>query len=218
MSKPYEYNWQRIKPYNTYRFGKYLLRPITRLLFKVKVHGRENLPKSARGVILACNHLNAIDPSFLVAATMLPWRFIGKKELFQSPLTGFLYSRFGGFPVDRDIIDRRALEYAIAVMEDGRCGLGIFPEGQRSPDGRPQPAKAGVAMLARKARADILPCSLYWEGKLKLRQKVTVRIGELIPFEQLDMGDRPNKRESLAATEKIMATITALWEQGHGLK
>ena len=215
MGKPYKFKWERIKPYNFYRIGKYIMRPILRLIFNVKVRGRENVPESARGVILACNHLHSIDPSFLVAATMLPWRFIGKAELFQSKLTGWFYTHCNGFPVDRNIIDRRALEFALAVMEDGRCGLGIFPEGQRSRDGAPMEAKAGAAMIARQTRADILPCSLYHEGKLGFRTKITVRVGELIPFEELGLGDTPNKRQSREAAEKIMGAITQLWEMKH---
>jgi len=216
MSKPYKFNWGRIKPYKLYGAGKYLIAVVLRLMFKIKIIGRENVPGSAGGVILACNHLHSIDPAFLVAATMLPWRFIGKTELFQSKVMGWLYTHCNGFPVDRSIIDRRALDFALAIMEDGRCGLGIFPEGTRSPDGKPMQAKAGAAMIARKTKADILPCALYHEGKsLKFRLKVTVRIGEMIPFEELGLGDAPNKRQSREASEKIMAAITALWEQKH---
>ncbi|MCL2195798.1 MAG: 1-acyl-sn-glycerol-3-phosphate acyltransferase, partial [Oscillospiraceae bacterium] len=95
--------------------------------------------------------------------------------------------------------------------EDGRAGLGIFPEGTRSPDGTPQAGKNGAAVLARKTGADVLPCSLYWDGKLRRGTRVTVRIGEVIPFDQLGMGQAPNKRENAAATAKIMGAIEALW-------
>ena len=215
MGNPYKFKWDRIKPYSFYKYGKYAMWPLLHLIFNVKVKGRENVPESAGRIILASNHLHSIDPCFLVAATMLPWRFIGKSELFQSKLTGWYFTHCNGFPVDRRIIDRRALDFALAVMEDGRCGLGIFPEGQRSRDGVPMEAKAGAAMIARQTKADILPCSLYHEGKLGFRTKITVRVGELIPFEQLGLGDSPNKRESREAGEKIMGAITALWEMKH---
>ena len=52
-------------------------------------------------------------------------------------------------------------------------------------------------------------------GKLRFRTKITVRVGELIPFEELGLGDSPNKRESREAAEKIMGAITALWEMKH---
>jgi len=217
MGKPYQFNWDRLRPYASHQLVfKPLLHVLLRVVFKIRVHGRENVPKKAGGMILACNHLHAADPGFLVIATRGRWRFIAKKELYQSRASGWICVRNNAFPVDRDIIDRRALRFAVSVLEDGRCGLGIFPEGARSPDGTPQSAKNGIAMLARETRADILPCSLYYEGKLKPGKKVTVRVGQRIPFEALGLGDIPNKRESREATEKIMAAITALWEQKHG--
>ena len=215
MSKPYNFPW-RIKPYFFYQVGKGVLGPVfARIFWKYRVIGRENIPESATGIIIVSNHLNSIDPAFLAVATRLNWRFIGKTELFQSKLSGFFYTHLNGFPVDRDKIDRKALDFALSVMEDGRCGLGIFPEGQRYRDGQIHEAKAGVAMIARKTKADILPCSIYHDGPLKLRKTITVRIGELIPFEQLGLGDAPNKRESREACEKIMAAVRALWEQGN---
>ena len=215
MSKPFAYPWDRIKPFKFYPVAVHLVRFLGFVMFKIRVIGRENLPKSASGMILVCNHLYSIDPAFLMAATRLRWRFIAKIELFKNKFVAHLFTHGNAFPVDRDIIDRRALDFALAAMEEGSYGLGIFPEGTRSPDGSPKEAKAGVAMIARRTRADILPCSIYHDGPLKWRTKLTVRIGEVIPFAELGLGDAPNKRQNHAACEKIMAAITELWEQGH---
>jgi 1-acyl-sn-glycerol-3-phosphate acyltransferase len=209
------YNFNRIKPYAFYRVMKHPLTGLVKLLFCVEIHGRENLPAKAGGVIIACNHLHAADPAFLVAATKQPWRFMAKQELFRSGLSRWLCTHFNAFPVRREIIDRQALDFSVRVLNDGRAGLGIFPEGTRSADGTPQPGKTGTAAIARKAHADVLPCSLYWQGKLKRGTRVTVRIGQVIPFAQLGLGESPNKRENKQATEMIMTAITALWSQGH---
>ena len=216
MSKPFAYPWDRTKPFKFYPVAVQLLRVAAPILFKIRVIGRENLPESASGKIMVCNHLHSIDPAFLMVATRLRWRFIAKIELFKNKFVAIVFTHANGFPVDRDIVDRRALDFALSVMEDGRCGLGIFPEGQRSADGSPQEAKAGAAMIARKTKADILPCSLYHEGlKIGFRTKVTVRIGKLIPYEELGLTDTPNKRQSREACEKIMGAIRELWEMKH---
>jgi len=191
-------------------------RVASRILFKFQVVGRENLPESASGVIMACNHLHSLDPAILMAATRLRWRFIAKKELFENKLIATIFTHSNGFPVDREIVDRRALDYALAAMAEGSYGLGIFPEGTRSPDGVPHEAKTGVAMIARRTKADILPCAIYDDGKLGFRARITVRIGEVIPFAALGLGDSPNKRQNRAACDKIMGEIRALWEKGHG--
>jgi len=216
-----QFPWDRIKPH---KLLKAILMPIVwallRLLFSVQVTGRENLPKKSAGVIITCNHLHSIDPAFLAAFSRLSWRFMAKAELFHNSAAAFLLRHANAFPVERDIVDRKALDFALAVMDacgqnDRYPGLGIFPEGTRSPDGIPKEGKTGAAVIARKTKADILPCSIYHESKLKFRRKITVRFGEIIPFADLGLGETPNKRQNREATDQIMAAITRLWEMKH---
>jgi 1-acyl-sn-glycerol-3-phosphate acyltransferase len=215
VAKQYQFNWDRIAPYKFYNIAMPVSRVLAWVLFRMRVEGRENLPESTGGVILACNHLHSIDPGLLVACSRRKWRFIAKKELYKHYAVALLFTHCNAFPIDRDTVDRRALDFALRVMEDERYGLGIFPEGQRSSDGMPQEAKAGIAMLARQTKADVLPCTIYHEGKLRFRKKITVRFGQVIPFAELGLGDAPNKRQSREACEKIMKAIQALWKKGH---
>jgi len=215
MNKPFEYPWDRVKPFKLYNAVQLFCRAAAPVLYRFRVVGRENLPESASGVILACNHLNAADPAFLMAATGLRWRFMAKSELFEKKPAALLYTHTNAFPVNRGTVDVRALKFALAALREGSYGLGIFPEGTRSPDGAPHEPKTGVAMLARRTQADVLPCAICCDGKLKPRGRLTVRIGKVIPYEALGMGDAPNRRESHAAAEKIMAAVTALWKQGN---
>jgi len=215
VSKPFTYPWDRVEPYRLYPFFALFCRCLLPVVFRFRVVGRENLPKSASGMILASNHLHAIDPSFLMAATRLRWRFMAKAELFRNKLAAVLYTHVNAFPVERGAADFRALRFTLAALREGSYGLGIFPEGTRSPDGAPHGAKPGVAVFARETRADILPCAVYFEGKLKFRSRLTVRIGKVIPFAELGLGEAPNKQQNRTACEKIMAEITALWKQGH---
>ncbi|MDR2647573.1 MAG: 1-acyl-sn-glycerol-3-phosphate acyltransferase [Oscillospiraceae bacterium] len=210
-----KYDFQRVKPYPLFRALVAIARVIAAVAFRVKVYGRENLPKMTGGYILVCNHLHSIDPAFLLTTSHRMWRFIAKKELFRNPVAAWILTQANAFPIDREIIDRKALDYAATVMDDKRAGLGIFPEGQRSPDGTPQPAKGGTAMLARKTKANIIPASIYHEGKLCFRRKITVHYGEPILFEDLGLGDTPNARQTREASAKIMEAIQTLWEKGH---
>ena len=56
---------------------------------------------------------------------------------------------------------------------------------------------------------------MLFRSKLGFRTKLTIRIGEVIPFEELGLGDTPNKRRNKEACEKVMSEVTALWEKGH---
>jgi len=214
-SKKKEFPWGRIKPYRMTAILRPLIRCICWLIFPMKIVGRENVPKKTGGTIIACNHMHAIDPVFLEIASRKDWRFMAKIELFRNKYVAFFLRHGNAFPVDRESIDRNALDFSVKVLNDGRCGLGIFPEGTRSADGVPAEGKTGVAAIARKTRANVLPCSIYYEGSLKPRKKITIRFGEIIPFEALELGETPNKRKNTEATAKIMAEIKGLWEQKH---
>ena len=218
MRKPFEYPWHRLKPYRFYGFARAVMGALLPLIYNFRVVGREHLPQSARGTILVCNHLHSIDPSFLIAATRLRWRFAAKKELFGNRFVAFLFTHGNAFPIDRGSLDRRALAFAASVMQDGRCGLAIFPEGQRSLEtGAPGAFKCGAAVLARMTGADILPCAIYHEGKLRFRTKLTVRIGRVIPYAELGFGDVPGKEYNDRACEKIQGAVEELWEKKHSL-
>jgi 1-acyl-sn-glycerol-3-phosphate acyltransferase len=76
---------------------------------------------------------------------------------FVPPLNRFFYF-IGSFPVDRWKGDRAALRAALGFLSEGWV-LGIFPEGGRRKQdavGQDSP-KGGVAMLAARSNAPILP-------------------------------------------------------------
>lgn len=104
------------------------------------------------------------------------------------------------------------MEYSIKIIEQGYT-LGIFPEGTRSKDGVPQTPKAGVALIARETKADIVPVSIYSEGKVKFRSKIIIRFGKAIPYESLGFTQSGKSSELRAASRLIMDEIIALREK-----
>lgn len=131
--------------------------------------GREHIPPAGR-LIVAGNHVTSLDP-FLIARG-IPGRqlqFMSKKELFV-PVLGAIIRAGGSFPVDRSRNDLGAVRTALRILEAGGT-VGIFPEGTRGG----QELQGGVALLALKGRAPVLPVGLQREGKRWL-----VRIGPVI--------------------------------------
>src|SRR4029077_15454259 len=118
----------------------------------------------------------------------------GKKELFAWPGFGWVAARGGVHPVDRDAADVEAFRLATRILESGYVLL-IFPEGTRSPDGSLQEAKDGLAMLALRTGAAIVPIGIndtdrVWPRGSKIplpipRRTVTVRVGT--PFHVADV-------------------------------
>lgn len=210
MAKNFDYS--KIKYYTLYPIARAIANVVVRVLFRVKYVGKENIPDS-QGYILASNHISNLDP--VVHAISMKNRvfYMGKSELFEKRLVAFFLKRFQGFPVNRNRGDLSAIEYAIRVVNEGNI-LGIFPEGTRSKTGKPLPPKAGIALIANKTGADVLPVSVYCEGKVRPFKKITVRFGEIIKNNELTI-ENGKASELKKASQLVMGRIVSMWEEGH---
>lgn len=186
---------------------------LLKLGLRIKCEGVENIPKEG-AFILASNHIHFVDPAVLLANFPRPIHFMAKVEAFKYKITAFLLTQLNTFPVSRGRSDKASIDYAVKLIENGHV-MGIFPEGTRSKDLKPHKAKAGIALIARQTKADILPCSIYCEKKGGLFRKITVRYGELIKYEELGLSEESSTRELREATDKIMGEIVELWEEKH---
>ena len=218
--KPYEYNWDKEpgekNPF-MYKFFVPLAHIILNKKFDMEFYGAENVPTD-RPLLLASNHVAGIDPIAITycltkSGTMKTMYFMAKEEFFHTFYTKIPLLVFGGFPVKRGTSDRNSLNYSIKVLKNGHRLL-VFPEGTRNLERtKPTEGKAGIALIAREAKVDILPISIYRsktvEGK---KDKYIIRFNEIIPYEELGLGDKPKSKELRSATELIMEKIGESWE------
>ena len=211
--KGFDYSVE-IKDSEMYEKLRPLGKKLENMLYEVEYVGTENIPEKG-GFILASNHINALDPVAIgLGIEKRQLHFMGKKELFENPIAKHFLTKLNGFPIVRGSADTAALDYAIRVVKEGNI-LGIFPEGTRSKDYKPARAKSGVAMIAHKAKAPVLPVSIYTCDDLKKHTKVTIRFGEIIPYENLGMDEDPTREQTKNCAKIIMAEIVKLWEMGH---
>ncbi len=212
--KEFDYN-REIKNSKLYDKMRKLGPLVNKRRYSVDFVGLENIPEEG-GFILASNHMNALDPAIIASGIeKRQLHFMGKKELFDNPVVGYLFKKVNGFPVARGAVDTRALDYAARVVKEGHV-LGIFPEGTRSKNYKPARAKRGVAVIARAAKADVLPVSIYTDSEMERHSKLTIRFGNIIPFEKLGIGGDDCTRQDLTdAANYIMEEIVKLWEAGH---
>ena len=148
-----------------YRVTEVIGYPLVRAYFRPEVTGLEHVPRSG-GVIIAANHLSAADEVFTPVAARRQVVYFAKAEYFTQPgLRGRCVARifleYGHVPVDR--ADTRAAASTIAVgtqlLADGKA-LGIYPEGTRSPDGQLHKFRTGIARLALRSGAPVIPVGL----------------------------------------------------------
>lgn len=131
---------------------------VLKAVFALEVSGTENIPKTS-GAIIAANHISLLDPPVLGAALPRPVHFMAKKELFANPLFAWVIEKLNAFPVQRGTADRVAIRKALLLLEQ-QALVGIFPEGTRSKSGALGNPEPGVALIAAKAGAPIIPVAI----------------------------------------------------------
>jgi 1-acyl-sn-glycerol-3-phosphate acyltransferase len=110
------------------------------------------------------------------------------------------------------------IEIGVEVLEQGRA-LGIFPEGTRSPDGRLYKFRTGVARLALRSGAPVVPVGLVGTRDVQPpgshrwhRAPVGVHFGAPLHFAHLAAQER-SARVLRDVTETIRAAVQELAEQ-----
>ena len=208
-----EFDYSKIPHYKFYGFAMKVFSPAFKKVYHYKCKGCENIPKSGK-YIVALNHTCALDPVFVALADGMPeLHFMAKAELFENPIVAWVITHLYGFPVRRGQGDTSAIDYAKKIVNEGYI-LAISPEGKRIKDknGVPQKAKAGVALISRDTGADILPVAVCCKNKIKKGEQVTVRIGELIKAEELEIDENSSRDEIKEAANKVMIKIAEIRE------
>jgi 1-acyl-sn-glycerol-3-phosphate acyltransferase len=139
----------------SYRLFRRCVVALGRILLGFEAVGEEKVPREG-ALIVASNHARYLDPILVCMAVPRRLQWMAKKELFVGPLERF-FALLGAFPVDRRKGGRAALRTALALLANG-WALGIFPEGtHRTGPEADRAAKSGVAMLAARGNAPVLP-------------------------------------------------------------
>ena len=202
------------------RTTAFVARTITRSLTRVRVSGAlDQIPRSGP-LIIVSNHASNAD-GVLIGAWLtrrlgrrIHW--LGKREMTEWPVVGPFVLAGSVHPVDRGNVEIDVFRLLLRILDAGNV-IVVFPEGTRSPDGAMQAAKDGVAMLALKSGAPILPVGVvdtdrFWpKGKLpRIGGRVEVRVGEPFLLADLLPAGLDRRAAKGAATELILERIAAL--------
>lgn len=135
-----------------------LLRLLMRAAGRIRSSGEANVPASG-GVLLCPNHTSDCDPPAIFVTTPRRAWFVGKNELFEIPVLGWLFAHFQGFPIKRDSADRAALRRIEALLKAGEPVV-LFPEGRLSESGFLQRVQPGAALLSLRTGVPIVPVGI----------------------------------------------------------
>jgi 1-acyl-sn-glycerol-3-phosphate acyltransferase len=148
---------QAVRPSWCYGVALFLARLVGALLFRLRVSGREHLPKG-QAFLICSNHASYLDPP-LVGAALGVIYFFARNTLFRGFL-GWLLPRLNAIPIDRDRPDLAGIRTTLNVLKAGKPVL-LFPEGTRTRDGGLQPARRGVGLFVAKAGVPVLPVRIF---------------------------------------------------------
>lgn len=154
----------------TYAAARGVLRPALRAVSRRQWEGQSHVPRTG-GCVVVCNHLSHADPlplaDFLDTAGRYP-RFLGKAELFDVRIMGWLLRDAGQIPVQRESeYAGAALAAAVAAVRAGECVV-VYPEGTltRDPGLWPMAGKTGAARIWWQTRCPVIPVAQWGAHEL----------------------------------------------------
>jgi long-chain acyl-CoA synthetase len=135
---------------------------LSRLLFRLRCHGLEKLPRSTP-FMLCPNHESFLDGPLVVS--ILPRRVIyqmfilGYSDYWKSPLMALIAKIYNIVEIDPNANLTRAMQVAAYGLKRSRVMI-IFPEGTRSIDGKIAEFKKGAAILSHELGVPIVPVGI----------------------------------------------------------
>ena len=216
------------------------------LVYRILVHGvrviapllttrhwrRQDVIPAEGGVLVVANHISNYD--VLVLGEFLIWsgrwpRFLGKSEIFKTPVLGWVARQCGQIPVLRNTSDaKNSLVHARKALEDGQM-VAMYPEGTitKDPDGWPMSARRGAAQLALSTGVPVIPVgqmgaeevlggpTITWSKLFSLRRRpVHVLGGDPVDLDRFrNAGEEPSNETLDQATLAIMDAVLSLVEE-----
>ena len=203
----------------------FIARTVMRCLTRVSVDGPiDRIPREGP-LIIASNHLSNAD-GVVLGGWLTPKlgrriHWLGKREMTEWPVLGAMARHGSVHPIDRGGADVEAFRLAQRILDEGHV-LVVFPEGTRSTTGGLQEAKDGLALLALRSGAPILPVGIFGTDRFWPRGhfvhpggRVGMQVGEAFRLSDIIPAGTDRKTAKGIATREIMTRIAALLPERH---
>ena len=216
--------------FRTNNFWYALVSPAIKFLcnrgWKVKVEGRENIPRD-RNVVFMPNHVSHFDGFLLEAYFPKAPIVIGDEKLFYNKNLNIFWRMMNVFPVRKGTKSTDIVEYSIARINKGDSML-WFPEGQRHKNpsvNNCNSGKKGSGMFAHGIDAPIIPVFIQGSefampvgrkltmGRGPRSIKIKIKFGKAVPLDDL-RAKPPSKEISQEVVDRIMTHIEKLRPKG----
>ncbi len=194
---------------------KTVFRFIFRVLGRVTIIGRENVPYGKQYVV-AMNHVSIFDPPLIAAFWPEQLEIIGAADVFDKPGQGQILKAYGVIPVHRGNYDRPLFMKIISVIQAGYPLL-IAPEGGRSHVPAMRRAMPGIAYIVEQTRVPVVPVGLvgttedYWQrAKHGKRPALEMRIGQPITLPEITAKGAEKHEARQQNADLVMSYLSGL--------
>jgi 1-acyl-sn-glycerol-3-phosphate acyltransferase len=193
-----------------------------RARMRIRFEGEENVPDKG-ACLLVLSHQSHLDS--LLLHTFCPRLVftLAKSSVFRTRFMAWLAPRVGALPTRRYQIDPQAVRVALRLLASGHA-VGVFPEGERSWDGKLQSLRRGSIGLLLKAGVPVIPCGIvgtyevmprwghmnWWKVGVG-REPVTIRYGDPIRLGKHDdrLSREQARPEATARMENALHAVMA---------
>ncbi len=201
-----------------YRVLRVGVRILNAVLFRTSVSDRGVVPASGP-VIIAPVHRSFID--FFVASEVTDRKlhYMAKDSLWRNGTLARILPSVGAFPVHRESADREAMRRAQQVLEAGEV-LILFPEGERRSGPVVEDLHEGVAFLAARTGATVVPVGIGGSASVMPKgtriprpRHIHLEVGApLSPPERSGSGRVPRSRIH-RLTEQLTTELQTLYDR-----
>jgi 1-acyl-sn-glycerol-3-phosphate acyltransferase len=185
-----------------------LTRIFYKIFFKIEIKGIENIPEKG-ALIIASNHISNYDPPAIISFASLKRKdiyVIAKEELFKNKLFGYFLKKMGAIPIDRKNPQISSIKKSIEILNSKKSLL-IFPEGTRKKGQQEIKAKDGIAFIAYKSDAKILPVKINIAKNNSKLGKIIIVFDKPFVVERYDFCDKQTLKK---ISKEIMTKIYSI--------
>ncbi len=201
-----------------YAFARAVVEIVSRLAWRVEVHGREHVPTTG-AFVLAPVHRSNVDTLVAGCVVRRRMRFMGKDGLWRYAPVGRLFTSLGGFPVRRGGPDRESMRICEEALRAGEPVV-LFPEGTRQSGPVVQPILDGAVFVAARAGVPIVPVGIggsQWampKGSRVIRPvKIVAVVGPPIPPPDRSESGRLPRRAIGELSERLHTELQDLFDE-----